>query len=68
MTRAPSAEGSPSAAKIGVALLLAAAVGLYVSGYFFLWAIKAAADVGHAADDAALLASTTAIDPTCGVR
>src|SRR5947207_3002223 len=40
MTRVPSAEGSPSVPKILVALLLAAAVGLYVSGYFFLWAIK----------------------------
>ncbi len=40
MTQAPSVEGSPSVAKIGVALLLAAAVALYVSGYFFLWAIR----------------------------
>jgi type IV secretion system protein VirD4 len=40
MTRVPSAEGSLSVPKILVALLLAAAVGLYVSGYFFLWAIK----------------------------
>jgi type IV secretion system protein VirD4 len=40
MTRVPSAEGSLSASKILVTLLLAATVGLYVSGYFFLWAIK----------------------------
>lgn len=40
MTRAPSVEASLSPAKIIVALLLAAVVGLYVSGYFFLWSIK----------------------------
>ena len=42
MTRVPSAEGSFSLAKVLVALLLAAVVGLYASGYFFLWSIKEA--------------------------
>jgi type IV secretion system protein VirD4 len=40
MTRVPSAAGWPDAPKIVVALLLAAATGLYVAGYFFLWAIQ----------------------------
>lgn len=40
MTRVPNAEGSPSFAKVLIALLLAAVVGLYASGYFFLWSIK----------------------------
>ena len=40
MTRVPSAEDSLSLARIVVALLIAAVVGLYASGYFFLWSIK----------------------------
>lgn len=40
MTRVPSAEDSLSLAKIVVALLIAAVVGLYASGYFFLWSIR----------------------------
>jgi type IV secretion system protein VirD4 len=40
MTQVPSVEGSLSFAKVAVALLLAAVVGLYASGYFFLWSIK----------------------------
>jgi type IV secretion system protein VirD4 len=40
MTRPPSAEDSPSAIKLVVAVVAAGAVGLYVSGWFFLWAIK----------------------------
>jgi type IV secretion system protein VirD4 len=40
MTRPPSAGDSPSAIKLMVAVVAAGAVGLYVSGWFFLWAIK----------------------------
>ncbi|RST50024.1 type IV secretory system conjugative DNA transfer family protein [Variovorax sp. MHTC-1] len=40
MTLGPSATGSLSPLKITVALLLAAVVGLYLAGYFFLMALK----------------------------
>jgi type IV secretion system protein VirD4 len=39
MTRAPSAEGSHNGWKLLVAALVAAATGLYVAGYLFLWSI-----------------------------
>lgn len=40
MTRVPSAEGFRSPLRITVTLLLAALVGLYLAGYFFLMAVK----------------------------
>jgi len=40
MTRVPGAGGWPDAPRLVVALLLALATGLYVAGYFFLWAMK----------------------------
>jgi type IV secretion system protein VirD4 len=40
MTPTPSAEGWPSVAKVLIAMVLATMVGLYASGYFFLWSIK----------------------------
>lgn len=40
MTRVPSAEGFRSPLRIAVALLLAAVIGLYLAGYFFLMAVK----------------------------
>lgn len=40
MTPVPSSEASRSPLKVTVALLLAAAVGLYLAGYFFLMAMK----------------------------
>ena len=40
MTRVPGAAGSPSPIKVTAALLLAAVVGLYLSGCFFLMAIR----------------------------
>ncbi|MET0542949.1 MAG: type IV secretory system conjugative DNA transfer family protein [Variovorax sp.] len=40
MTLAPGSEGSPNPLKITAALLLAALVGLYLAGYFFLIAVK----------------------------
>ncbi|WP_213956781.1 MULTISPECIES: type IV secretory system conjugative DNA transfer family protein [unclassified Variovorax] len=40
MTLVPSSEGSRSPLKVGAALLLAAVVGLYLAGYFFLMAVK----------------------------
>lgn len=40
MTLGPSAAGSLSPLKVTVALLLAAVVGLYLAGYFFLMALK----------------------------
>ena len=40
MIRVPNSEGSPSPVKVAVALLLAAGVGLYLAGYFFLMAVK----------------------------
>ncbi|MDM0001153.1 type IV secretory system conjugative DNA transfer family protein [Variovorax sp. J22P240] len=40
MTPGPSSEGLHSPLRITVALLLAAVVGLYLAGYFFLMAVK----------------------------
>ncbi|WP_431113156.1 type IV secretory system conjugative DNA transfer family protein [Variovorax paradoxus] len=40
MTLAPSAADSPSLLKVAAALLLAAGVGLYLAGYFFLMAMQ----------------------------
>lgn len=40
MTRVPNADGFRSPLRITVALLLAALVGLYLAGYFFLIAVK----------------------------
>lgn len=41
MTRVPGDAGLPSAARLAAGVLLAAVLGLYLSGYFFLWAIRA---------------------------
>lgn len=40
MTRLPNAGGWAELPKLLIALLAAAAAGLYVAGYFFLWAIQ----------------------------
>ncbi|MBS0448546.1 MAG: type IV secretory system conjugative DNA transfer family protein [Proteobacteria bacterium] len=40
MTPTPAAEGSARGLQIAVVLLLAAVVGLYVAGGFYLWSIK----------------------------
>jgi type IV secretion system protein VirD4 len=40
MTQVPNVEGWAKAPRIAAALLVMAAVGLYLAGYFFLWSVK----------------------------
>ena len=55
MTPSSSEAASPSVGKIMAAALIAAVVGLYLTGYFFLWATRQPPQSRHAPDGASLL-------------